>query len=157
MAHGARGARTHGRAPPRTRNTKREARAEKREAEVQANLARLRGQAPDRDAASNGRSPPHRVAAPVVGPTDQQQRTAKMRKLAVMINALVNLKKADEDGELDWVDDKLEELRSRAKGADPPPRPHAERGTEAGRSAVQAGPRRAPPCGSAGLRRRRGR
>ena len=38
----------------------------------------------------------------------------------MMINALVNLKKVDEDGELDWIDDKLEELRSRAKGADPP-------------------------------------
>ena len=107
--------------PPRARNTKREARAEKREAEVQANLAQLRGQAPDRDPAHSGRSPPHRAAAPGAGPTaDQQQRAAKMRKVAMMINALVNLKKADEDGELDWIDDKLEELRSRAKGADPP-------------------------------------
>ena len=43
-----------------------------------------------------------------------------MRKIAMMINALVNRKKVDEDGELDWIDDKLEELRSRAKGADPP-------------------------------------
>ena len=113
---------SRGSPPTKPRTTKRETKAEQREAEVQATLARLRGQAPAQDTATRGRAPPQRQeATPEAGLTpEQQQRSAKMRKVGLMIKALTNLKAADEDGELGWIDNKLEELRCRAKGADPP-------------------------------------
>ena len=107
---------------------------QKREGEVQQKLDQMRFgggrlQPPEQPAQAAGAWAPPTAPSPSGKATDpgrqpltdeQLSRADRMRKVAVMIKAATQLKEADEDAELPWLDDMLAELRGRAKGCDPP-------------------------------------